>query len=210
MLLRQYGESGALAQQNANIELLRRLSPSTWCTSAGMAKHYVENYDNYILIVNGVTVAGIEAGDVGKNGLRQVNEVTSVDNNGVAPVKYLDDVLAFFEKHGLDKDNRTIKAAERNRDQGVDGSYDPYEYYDDNHPDEMYDHDDPNYAEEYNQAYEDAMIQDAELENEVYEEAAIAENTVSVDDALRHINEISQRSPSLQARSPRIFTHLSP
>ena len=55
------GMPGSDAQFKVNVELLRKLSPSTWCTSGGMASHYVANYDNYILIVNGVTVAGIEA-----------------------------------------------------------------------------------------------------------------------------------------------------
>jgi hypothetical protein len=49
------------SQFKVNVELLRKLSPSTWCTASGMASHYVENYDNYLLIVDGVTVAGIEA-----------------------------------------------------------------------------------------------------------------------------------------------------
>ena len=44
-----------------NVELLRKLSPSTWCTASSMTEHYVANYDNYLLIVDGVTVAGIEA-----------------------------------------------------------------------------------------------------------------------------------------------------
>jgi hypothetical protein len=50
----------------ANVELLRKLSPSTWCTADGMTNHYVENYDNYLLIVDGVTVVGIEAGVAAK------------------------------------------------------------------------------------------------------------------------------------------------
>jgi hypothetical protein len=49
------------AQFKANVELLRKLSPSTWCTASSMTEHYVQNYDNYLLIVNGITVAGIEA-----------------------------------------------------------------------------------------------------------------------------------------------------
>ncbi len=49
------------AQHKVNVELLRKLSPSTWCTASGMASSYVENYDNYLLIVNGITVAGVEA-----------------------------------------------------------------------------------------------------------------------------------------------------
>ncbi|MGK3945984.1 hypothetical protein ABK046_47505, partial [Streptomyces caeruleatus] len=39
---------------NTNIELLRKLSPSTWCTASSLTAHYVENYDNYLLIVDGV------------------------------------------------------------------------------------------------------------------------------------------------------------
>lgn len=54
-------DAANVAQHKVNVELLRKLSPSTWCTASGMASHYVENYDNYLLIVNGVTVAGVEA-----------------------------------------------------------------------------------------------------------------------------------------------------
>ena len=43
-----------------NVELIRKLSPSTWCTATYMAEEYVKNYDNYLLIVNGATVVGIE------------------------------------------------------------------------------------------------------------------------------------------------------
>jgi len=50
------------SQHKANVELLRKLSPQTWCTASSMASHYVENYDNYILVVDGQTVAGVEAG----------------------------------------------------------------------------------------------------------------------------------------------------
>ena len=52
---------------NVNVDLLRKLSPSTWCTSGSMTEHYVENYDNYLLIVDGITVAGIEAYPESKN-----------------------------------------------------------------------------------------------------------------------------------------------
>jgi hypothetical protein len=42
-----------------NVELLRKLSPSTWCTASSMTEYYVANYDNYLLIVNGVTEYGV-------------------------------------------------------------------------------------------------------------------------------------------------------
>jgi hypothetical protein len=92
-----------------NVELLRKLSPSTWCTSGSMASHYVENYDNYILVVDGRSVAGIEV--IPGEGMRKVKEVTSVNNNGVASIDYLDDTIAFFEKHNLDTNNDTLQRA---------------------------------------------------------------------------------------------------
>ena len=52
-------------QFKVNVELLRKLSPSTWCTvGEEMASNKVRQYDNYILIVNGATVTGIEASPV--------------------------------------------------------------------------------------------------------------------------------------------------
>lgn len=166
-------------QHKANEELLRKLSPHTWCTSSSMASHYVENYDNYILIVDGKTVAGIEAFppkstnkynyvedsiseieykkaiedfyewtedgitfyvDISDNvrykksseGYFQqyyklgtvnipkieVKEVTSIANNGIAPIDYLDDILAFFEKHNLNSNNETIQRAIKAKQNG--------------------------------------------------------------------------------------------
>jgi len=117
------------AQYKVNVELLRKLSPSTWCTSSGMAPHYVENYDNYLLIVDGVTVAGVEAGDKGSNGKVQVKEVTSRANNGMAPIDHLDDVTAFFEKHNLDTNNSSLKHAQQAKTTGktdaMQHGYDP-------------------------------------------------------------------------------------
>lgn len=49
-----------LEELKKNVELIRKLSPSTWCTATYMAEEYVNNYDNYLLIVNGVTVVGVE------------------------------------------------------------------------------------------------------------------------------------------------------
>lgn len=183
-----------------NVDLLRKLSPSTWCTASSMTEHYVANYDNYLLIVNGVTVAGIEAypdrGNSNKinvegklkilkeninnfvkerdnqffalipppsvigrinydelsyysqhstkeeavekfynqyikplekeletlNNKIQVKEVTSRANNGTASIDHLDDTIAFFEKHNLDLENRTIKNAIRAREKGMNDS----------------------------------------------------------------------------------------
>ena len=222
-------KTGTSLQFKTNVDLLRKLSPSTWCTASSMTEHYVANYDNYLLIVNGVTVAGIEVyplkkviepsvkevdilndGTISyiatnKNGTvrtfetkdeaenfieddeikqinqdietyrtgviskdtksknwiitysdpkwfinyafteeeaerlkerkikeleeklklykkRQVKEVTSRANNGTASINHLDDTIAFFEKHNLDLDNRTIKNAIRAREQGKNDS----------------------------------------------------------------------------------------
>ena len=60
-------ESLTSSQFKVNVELLRKLSPSTWCTASSMTDYYVQNYDNYLLIVNGVTVAGIEAYPTNEN-----------------------------------------------------------------------------------------------------------------------------------------------
>ena len=108
----------ARKEYKSNVELLRRLSPSTWCTSSGMADHYVSNFDNYLLIVNGVTVAGIEA-MAPVDGLQtQVAEVTSRNNNGIASIDHLDDILDFFEKHNLNKNNATIERAIQHKKDG--------------------------------------------------------------------------------------------
>jgi hypothetical protein len=169
------GKKGNDSQYKVNVDLLRKLSPSTWCTSGGMAEHYVENYDNYVLIVNGVTVAGIEALPASKldgkvynytiekigdkyrifiNGKldeyilsfntkeaaeesiksytkvnkRKVKEVTSRANNGMAPIDYIDDIIAFFEKHNLDLNNKSIEKALKAKEAGkVDKDYSGYE-----------------------------------------------------------------------------------
>jgi hypothetical protein len=77
------------AQFKVNVELLKKLSPSSWCTASGMASHYVENYDNYLLIVDGVTVAGIEAYPAPaiedrETLLRKLNKIELNIQNGVA------------------------------------------------------------------------------------------------------------------------------
>lgn len=130
------------AQFKVNVELLRKLSPSTWCTASGMAPYYVENHDNYLLIVNGVTVAGIEAYpntheedeeidalfyDTEElerrkiqqtNGKIKVKEVTSRGNNGISSIDHYDDILAFFEKHNLDTNNNSLQRAKNAKDLG--------------------------------------------------------------------------------------------
>jgi hypothetical protein len=229
-------------QFKANAELLRKLSPQTWCTASSMAEHYVENYDNYILVVDGKTVAGIEAKseikfqstidnlnksiqlanenreklivernnkfyihipppNIGSSfssegrsvyavrdskeeaialfnkqfgeqfnsyivskeeeirklstNKRQVKEVTSIANNGIAPIDHLDDIIAFFEKHNLDTNNESINNAIRARNKGntdedlfdesyePEGPYNPYgDGYDmDGYPEDPYDYD---------------------------------------------------------------------
>lgn len=126
----------APSQYKVNVELLRKLSPSTWCTASGMAGHYVENYDNYLLVVNNITVAGIEAGDIGPNGKIQVKEVTSRANNGVASIDHIDDITAFFEKHNLDTNNNTLKRAQKAKLEGkVDKDIISYDGYDPNEMD---------------------------------------------------------------------------
>jgi hypothetical protein len=229
-------------QFKANAELLRKLSPQTWCTASSMAEHYVENYDNYVLIVDGKTVAGIEAFPgttnnedkikrIKENKAKlikehngkflalipkaniensfnvedlsvlsshstkeeaiaafdkqygkkydelllelekstnkiQVKEVTSIANNGIAPIDHLDDIIAFFEKHNLDLDNQSVKNALRARDKGKtdedlfdesyepEGPYNPYgDGYDmDGYPEYDYDPDQEAYEREMMEA----------------------------------------------------------
>lgn len=78
-----------ISEYEKNIELLRKLSPSSWCTASGMTDYYVQNYDNYLLIVNGVTVAGIEAYPVPaienkETLLKKLDKIKSNIENGVA------------------------------------------------------------------------------------------------------------------------------
>ncbi len=94
-----------------NRELLRKLSPSTWCTATTHTDFYLTKYDNYLLIVDGITVVGIEASKIGSNGKVQVKEVTSRNNNDIASIDHLEDTIAFFEKHNLDLNNSSIKSA---------------------------------------------------------------------------------------------------
>tara|TARA_R110000868_G_scaffold214938_2_gene465038 strand:- start:224 stop:2854 length:2631 start_codon:yes stop_codon:yes gene_type:complete len=197
------GMPGSDAQFKVNVELLRKLSPATWCTSGGMASHYVANYNNYILIVNGVTVAGIEAGNIGNNGKIQVKEVTSRGNNGVASVDHLDDIIAFFEKHNLDLDNRTIQNAINARDKGktdneifkdipdnaVDWEQTEEEYWEernaiDRHNGE-FEYDGFDYAE---RDYDERLQQQQDLLNEgLADEAAKAQALTSIEATLDYI-----------------------
>jgi hypothetical protein len=155
------------SQFKANVELLRKLSPATWCTATYNASYYVENFDNYILIVDGVTVVGIEAYPslikarftrnendstyektfeneeslyeyakktneefVIQQSKKEVKEVTSVNNNGIASIDHLEDTIAFFEKHGLDTNNSTIQAAIKAKESG--GEDKDFTYAEDN------------------------------------------------------------------------------
>ena len=53
-------DSEEASQYRTNVDTLRKLSPATWCTSGSMTEHYVENYDNYLLIVDGVLLRGLK------------------------------------------------------------------------------------------------------------------------------------------------------
>jgi hypothetical protein len=93
-------DSSEASQYRTNVDTLRKLSPATWCTSGSMTEHYVENYDNYLLIVDGVTVAGIEVEPIMNNNLvtnniglndrerllERLNEINTDIENGVATV----------------------------------------------------------------------------------------------------------------------------
>lgn len=187
-------DSGEASQYRTNVDTLRRLSPSTWCTSGSMTEHYVENYDNYLLIVDGVTVAGIEAYPLPKiedenNFLeslikRKVKEVTSRANNGVAPINHLDDIIAFFEKHNLDLNNRSVKQAQQLKSQGkVDSEYQeedrdyyegPYDY------EEPFDYEGDVYLEGPNE-------EDYAIALEEGRRREIAAELVSVEDTLENL-----------------------
>lgn len=108
-------------QFDINVKMLRRLSPETWCTNSWAASDYVKKFDNYLLIVDGKTVAGVEIlpprslAPNQPNVPAEVNSVTSVANDGIAPVDHLDDILAFLKKHDIsDKDREgSINRAKR-------------------------------------------------------------------------------------------------
>jgi len=111
---------GDSEQRKANIELLRRLSPSTWCTHDWNAPNSVASYDNYILVVDGKTVAGLEVHPADSPVAKQwqgrpiLYEATSIANNGIASIEWLDDATAFMDKYGIDyRDNDSIESAKR-------------------------------------------------------------------------------------------------
>lgn len=192
-----------------NVDLLRKLSPSTWCTASSMTEHYVENYDNYLLIVNGVTVAGIEASpDFTINGHIRVKEVTSRANNGIAPIDHLDDIIAFFEKHNLDLDNPTIKRAIKAKAEGkVDQDYirvdNPADrYYEPFDPEEDYYIEAGYYPEENYYEPDDEDLLYAEMEREQREWQA----------EINLVNSITTEAEARQNRSivNRHFQDLSP
>jgi len=150
-------------QHKVNVELLRKLSPSTWCTASGMASHYVENYDNYLLIIDGVTVAGIEAGDKGSNGKIQVKEVTSRGNNGVASIDHIDDIVSFFEKHNLDTNNNTLSRALKAKEQGKEDS-NMFDEYEPDPEDGYYGFEPDDFYPDYGEYYADEQEREREIE----------------------------------------------
>ncbi len=191
------------AQFKVNMELLRKLSPSTWCTASGQAAHYVENYDNYLLIVNGITVQGVEAGNIGANGKIQVKEATSRANNGTASIDHLDDTLAFFEKHNLDTNNQSLKNAIRAKANGKtdvnhykDEDYDPWAGYDaDAEARERWAIDEHNGEHEY----DPPDLYDRDPEEELHDEQLIAAINTP-EQALREIenNNVGEGLPVLR------------
>lgn len=172
-------------EYETNVELLRKLSPSTWCTSGSAATTYVEDYDNYVLIVNGRSVAGIEV--YPGEGIRKVKEVTSVNNNGVASIDFLDDTIAFFEKKGFDTNNDTLQRAIAARDSNkTDESYANELEYDFNNP---FDYDEVWEQQQYEQEeYERDMEAGAEADNRYYEIQEIARNLTTVEEAIEFLN----------------------
>jgi hypothetical protein len=233
-------------QFKINVELLRKLSPSTWCTADGMAAYYVENHDNYILIVNGITVAGIEAypskytnedlelaikkvkkeelkyeeaDEKGKlyndsdieyyekniaDAVKRVeeirNEKTKVkdvtlrgkNQNNLSALSDYDDILAFFEKHNLDTNNRSLQNAKNAKDAGkVDAQV--FKDIDDQRQEEF--EDDPIYEyDEYDQDdYYEAMGRQHDAERDrVSLFNSIDEVKANIDLAVKHFYELRE------------------
>ena len=103
-------------QHLANVELLRRLSPDTWCTHTWNAPNSVANTDNWILVADGKTVAGMEI----YPDRNFVKEVTSVHNNGIASIEWLDDTIAKLRDLGVkDMDmSRSVEQAKKRKASG--------------------------------------------------------------------------------------------
>jgi hypothetical protein len=154
-----------------------------------MTKHYVRNYDNYLLIVNGVTVVGIEASDeTNENGKINVNEVTSRNNNGIASIDHLDDTLAFFEKHNLDPDNSTIKSAQNKKDLGKndkdvsrDNDYDENDFWGD---------------QEFNMDHDHNYEPDYDPEQEMYDYAKSNIDNFILENHINNAREFLNANPS--------------
>jgi hypothetical protein len=169
-----------------NVELLRKLSPSTWCTSGSAANTYVEDYDNYVLIVNGRSVAGIEV--YPGEGIRKVKEVTSVNNNGVASIDFLDDTIAFFEKKGFDTNNTTLQRAISARDENkTDESYaNELEYDFDNPFDNIFQEE---YQGDYEQDYYNPFEEMGREVDDRYDEIqGLATSLTTVEETIEFLN----------------------
>lgn len=129
-----------------------------------------------------------------------VKEVTSRANNGISSIDYLDDILAFFEKHNLDTNNTSIQNALNQKALGkTDKDVASIELNYEDFPEAMYawgndnrgyefDYDDHNYEEEWEQMNND-YIQEAKQTTTVEE----ALNKINDDDILlsffRHFND---------------------
>lgn len=131
-LLEEVSESNfSNSQFKVNVELLRKLSPSTWCTAGGMASHYVENYDNYLLIVNGVTVAGIEAypeehSQDRETLLKKISLIEQHIENGVSQPEQHTDLEKYKRLLSVEKDKIRVKEVTSRSNNGV-ASIDHYD-----------------------------------------------------------------------------------
>ncbi len=79
-----------------NVAKLKLLSSGTWCTKSTKAEEHLSHGDFHILYDNYEPVIGIRT----TNG--SVNEIQGRANNADIPLEYLDDVMTFMTKKGLD------------------------------------------------------------------------------------------------------------
>ena len=78
-----------------NVERLRALSYSTWCTANSTGKHHLEFGDFHFYLVDGITQAVLRIRD-GK-----IAEIEGIENNHTIPPKFLDVIAEYMEETGL-------------------------------------------------------------------------------------------------------------
>ena len=85
----------------------KAVSPKQWCTASGHTESYLTKYDNYLLVVKGAVIAGIEV-EKGEDadGKRIVKDVTNTANESVASIKYLKETLDFMNDENLSTNDR--------------------------------------------------------------------------------------------------------